>query len=212
MKKITAITWALLTCLPTVSQVISGVYSTRVATWFGIDFTKAKMIGDFGNDMSPEVLRDSYYKAWNNLLVVEKEKYNLPLFFHKQSVPYSLERVAELNSAVEPDSIMLPEFSHVPLFNRPMLEEIASKYTQESEKGVGVLMVVEAFDKSKEVAILDFVFFDIATGRVYFTRRFSEKPHGAGLRNYWAKTLLLALEDTSSNWENWKNEEKKKGK
>ncbi len=212
MKKNTAILWLLFASVTVYAQLVSGVYSTREATWFGIDFTKAKMIGDFGPNVTAETMRDTYFNAWNSLLVREKDKYNLPLFLHKQNMLYSLDKVTELNSAVEMDSIMVEEESVTPFFDHAKIQEMTTLYAQESKKGVGVLMVVESFNKTKTIAVLDMVFFDINTGRVYFTKRFSEKPHGAGLRNFWAKTVLLALEDTSSNWENWTKDEKKKFK
>src|ERR1043165_6042759 len=42
------------------------VWSSQVLNWYGVDFTKAKMIG---LEESPHKIRDEYFKAWNDVTI-----------------------------------------------------------------------------------------------------------------------------------------------
>lgn len=194
------------------AQVITDVYNATDVTWYGLDFTQSKMVGDFGADGDPETIRDQYFKSWNTLLQNEREKYDLKKFFHKTKVEYSLEKVKERNKAVDASKLMLPAGSKVPQLSLATIEEITKEYVDAAKKGLGAFMIIESFDKSAQMGTVDVVFFDIETGKVYMAKRFSKEPGGFGLRNYWAKSVFLTLEEIEDKWAAWKKEETKKPK
>lgn len=189
---------------------VADVYDAADLTWFGLDFTQSKMIGDFGTDGDPETIRDQYFKSWNTLMQNEKEKYDLKKFFHKQNVEYSLEKVKERNKNVDASQLMLAAGSKTPQLSLAQLEEITKEYANADKKGLGAYMLIESFDKSAQLGTIDVIFFDIPTGKVYMAKRFSKEPGGFGLRNYWAKTVYLTLEEVADKWGAWKKEEMKK--
>jgi hypothetical protein len=192
------------------SQYLEQVYLAAEVTWFGIDFSRAKMVGDFGDDNTGNSLRDKYFEEWNKLILDEPGRYELALFFHKRVAHLSLEKVTEQNRSFDATSLLLPSGSMVEPLKKTEIEEMAIQYSDEKEKGIGVFMIVESFDKSKALGALDLVFFDRRSGFVYFAKRFHKVPEGFGIRNFWAKTIYLALDETYKSWNKWRKEEDRK--
>lgn len=49
------------------AQDAGKIFGSSTVIWYGIDFTKAKVLG-FG-DESPHKIRDEYFKAWNDVTI-----------------------------------------------------------------------------------------------------------------------------------------------
>ncbi|MBL4586763.1 MAG: hypothetical protein JKX84_06885, partial [Flavobacteriales bacterium] len=56
----------------------------------------------------------------------------------------------------------------------------------EYKDGIGVVVVVESFDKIKELGTGHITFFDIASKKVLYSHKVVGERRGFGFRNYWA--------------------------
>ncbi|MDD3876139.1 MAG: hypothetical protein PHT69_05930 [Bacteroidales bacterium] len=186
------------------------VFSSEELVWYGLDFSKAKLIGQFdqavgvapatGND-----IKSQYIPAWNNLIVSEPNKYDLRKTFKKAVVYNDLGVVERSNSSVNEDFIIsYNEYS----FENPaaIVENIVSGYTNgEKQEGIGLVFIVETFHKANQEATVYVTFFDIATKNILFSEKMVGKARGIGLRNYWAGAIyniLVAIQKTKFKaWE-----------
>ncbi|GIV33310.1 MAG: hypothetical protein KatS3mg031_0845 [Chitinophagales bacterium] len=157
--------------------------------WYGLDFTKAKMIGSLGFS-DPEKIRDYYFDAWNALILNEKEKYDIAKFY-KKPVAYDISRVKERNNTVDAFELIIDDSYSI---TEEDVRQVVKNYV--GGEGVGLLYVVESFDKTKEKAYIWVVLFNASSGEIIKTARFAGKPGGFGLRNYWAGAILDIMENS----------------
>lgn len=191
------------------AQSVQDVFNQKEMTWYGLDFSMAKFVGDFSHFNSAGTkagsqIRDTYFKSWNHIIVGERDKYDFLKFYKKEALMVDLESVEKINAKVDADKMMVwntPE----PL-NEEKIQEAVHKYTKNEKSGLGLVFVVESFDKLAELASIHVTFFDIATGKILLTKKLQTKPRGFGLRNYWVGTAYSAMEESKKNWKNWKKE------
>jgi hypothetical protein len=185
------------------------IFTTDEIVWYGLDFTEAHFIGTFDQGaglslVSGEELRSTWIPAWNNLFVAEPYNFNLRRTFRKRKVYYDINSVNELNEKIKPDELM--SFNETKI-EKETIQEMVKRYTgKEKKDGVGLVFIIENFNKNSKTAGMHVTFFDIATKKVLMTEFMSGNPVGFGLRNYWAGAIKEVL-----NWidfyeyNKWKN-------
>jgi hypothetical protein len=211
------------------AQSVEDVFYKKEMTWYGLDFTRAKFVGSFNEvgpipamggvvkvqtgdstrvtitgNSEPEVIRDNYFRLWNNVILNEKEKYNLPVYYKKQAVRSDLSIVDKLNAETNPDSMMLP-WGTLELTKEQIQAEV-NRYDNKGKSGLGLVYIVESFNKSMELATVYVTFFDMATNKVLIANRLQTKPRGMGLRNYWATAIHRVMVESHEHWKQWKKE------
>lgn len=185
------------------------VFSTSEIVWYGMDFTKARFIGTFdtGMGLNPAdgvELRNKWIPAWNNLVVAEQHNFNLKRAFRKCCVFYDISSVNQLNRNIDPDMLISSAETKI---NKATIKEMVKRYTPvEKKDGIGLVFIMESFNKNKKIANLYVTFFDIETKKVLISEFMSGRPVGFGLRNYWAgsiKEVLTWIE--IYEYKKWKN-------
>lgn len=167
---------------------ISNAQKVNEITWFGIDFSKAKMIGSSGfNDV--EKIQSYYLDVWNGVIVTEKDKYNISRYYKASDVTISLDAVKENNSKVDAAKLVINnEYS----LSESDAKEVVSGYVGKGS-GTGLLYVVEYFSKIDEKASIYVVKFDIESGTISSIKKIQGKPGGFGFRNYWLGAILEVM-------------------
>ena len=186
------------------------VFSKDEIVWFGLDFSKAKMIGQFdqGGGAMPATgseIKAKYVPGWNGVILNEPEKYDLKKTFRKTSVFKDLSVVEKSNAKIDPDNILT--YNDYKFDNaETTIEGIISGYSNgEKSEGIGVVFIVEYFNKEQQTASIYVTFFDIATKKVLFREHMYGKAGGIGLRNFWAKTIFNILKQIDeSTYKMWK--------
>lgn len=158
--------------------------------WYGLDFSKAKMVGgDFG--AQPWEIKERFFKEWNYVILDQPEKFNLPKFFRKTAVYKDLSAVEARNKEVNEKNLMSYNESEI------TAEDIAKVVKQykggEKKAGTGLVFVIENFNKPSKRATAWVTFFDIATKKVLLTKKMSAEPSGYGLRNYWIGAIFRMM-------------------
>ena len=198
-------------CLQIQAQTQKDVFIKQELTWYGIDFSLAKFVGDFdnisfANNKQAHQIRDEYFKSWNNVVINENSKFDIPTFYKKQSVQIDLASVEEQNLNVDSDSMMY--WGNPKKLSLERIQATIEKYKATNSSNLGLVFIVEKFDKTDESAIIHIVFFDTKSKNVLLLKKLEEKPGGIGLRNYWVKTIYNAMSDCSKYWNKWKKEAK----
>jgi len=180
------------------AQSTLDVFNKKEMTWYGLDFSLAKFAGDFSQFntagfQTGSQIRDVYFRSWNNVVISEKEKYNFPVFFKKETVPVDLSSVAILNNKVCSDSIIV--LAAPKPFSEGKIQEEVSKYDNKGKSGLGLVFIIESFDKiSENRARVNYVDakhrFSIGgemnqiSGYTYFDSTFSPKQFDSTLTIY----------------------------
>lgn len=176
--------------------------------WHGLDFSQAKMVGQFAQfkdagQKNGESIKKIYIGAWNNVIYLEPQKYNLSKAFHVNKVTFSLDKVTEINESIDPNLLMSSgPFDNV--FSDAKIQEMTRKYAKTGD-GTGIVFLVEKFDKNEDQGTVCVVYFDRKTGDVLFSERMFGKSGGFGIKNYWIKTIYNILNDIEFNkWYKWR--------
>ncbi len=179
-------------------------------TWYGIDYSRVKLIGEFSQFgeagvKSESEIRDKYFPAWNELVLKEASKYNIKSAFRKDNVIYDLDVVNLRNSKVNPGHLISLSDNDQNHLNEDAIQAVVSEYPA-SGKGYGLVFIAESLDKRRETGSYYVVLFDRATGKVVLNKRFEGKAAGFGIRNYWARSYYEVLEQSKASYKKWLKE------
>ena len=181
-------------------------------TWLGIDYSHVKLIGSFtqfenaGNKAAYQI-RNAYFPGWNNIILHEREKYDLRAALRKDYLDYDIVAITEINSKASLEEM---EATRPVRYSTEDIQNFVNEYNLEGQKGLGVLMVAERMDKYNEEAFFHFVVINIKTKEILVQERLRGRPGGFGLKNYWARPVLHIINDVKGKYfKTWKYENKK---
>lgn len=154
--------------------------------WFGLDFSKARMIGDEGfND--PVAIKDDYFEKWNRLMISEGDKYDWGKALQVSDLKYDYEVVDLVNDQVKVKSLVINKSYSIP---EDELENAVNAYKLTDYKdGIGVVVVVESFDKIKEQGFGYLIIFDISSKKILYKHKLIGDAGSIGFRNHWARAI-----------------------
>jgi len=169
--------------------------------WYGIDYSKAKFI----EDCQPGQLKNIMF-AWNVLVVNEANKYDVAKSFRKKNVFNDLAPVMKHNKDIDETQMMSLNPYKFDNADETVASIISSYTGGEKTEGLGLVFIVESYNKPKTQAIYYLTFFDVKTKQIIYTEKFTEgPPSGFGLRNYWASTILKVMKDVEQyKYASWK--------
>ena len=173
---------------------VADVFSAGELVWYGLDFTSAKFVNIYGAGVgTPDNIKQNLMPSWNNLIISEPAKYNLAATFKKDPVVNDLDVVTKANQGINAEGIT--DINNFRFANPEELiaKTVGSYGTGARESGLGLVFIVECFDKSAEQASVYVTFFDIATKKVLLTERMTGRPVGFGLRNFWGGGIFEIL-------------------
>jgi len=179
-------------------------------TWYGIDYSRVKLIGEFNQFgdagvKSESEIRDKYFPAWNELVLKEANKYDIKSAFRKDNVIYDLDIVNLRNSKVNPAQMVSVSDSDRNHLNENTVQAIVSEYPVSGE-GYGLVFIAESLDKPTEKGNYYVVLFDKASKKVVLNKKLAGKAAGIGIRNYWARSYYEVLEQSKANYKKWLKE------
>ncbi|HEV7230419.1 MAG TPA: hypothetical protein VGO45_03760 [Bacteroidia bacterium] len=211
MKKITFIFCTLmLYVVSTYAQYTAkDVFTKDEIVWYGLDFSKAKFVGalDKNGKITGNEVKTKWMPAWNSLVVNEPQNFDFKKAMDKASVYYDMKPVEEVNSKIVTDNIMT--LNAVKLSKEEAMKAIAAYGPGEKKEGIGLVFVVESFDKPADRGNFWVVFFDIQTKKVLFAEHAEGKGVGVGIRNFWGGSVKGAIKDIDRNlYGQWKTKYK----
>jgi hypothetical protein len=188
----------------------ADIFTGTNLVWYGLDFSKAKFIGKFeqAKNFRPVNSFDivnKYIPSWNELVVMEPDNFDLKSTFRKKHVYYDLKPVAARNEKISTDDLITLNSNSI---SSDELQSIISSYTPGDKKeGIGLVLIVESFNKPFAMASAWVVFFDIKSKTVLLSDYCKGKPVGFGLRNYWAGSVKHMLAEIRFwKYDNWRRQ------
>lgn len=162
------------------------------AIWMGLDFTEAKLFTSAGFS-NPEAIVDTYLESWNDIILKESNKFDVAKYFSINMLTYDLSVVKERNLLIPVEKLVInvsPE-----KFSEQNVKSIISQYPK--SEGIGLVLIVESFDKPNAMGTFWATFFNRSTLQVISTQRIRGQASGMGLRNYWANSIYWAMKSYS---------------
>jgi len=75
----------------------------------------------------------------------------------------------------------------------------------EKKQGIGVVFIVESFNKGQQQGTVYVTIFDIKTKKVLIKEKIIGKAGGIGIRNYWAKSIFNVMVQVEKTfYKQWK--------
>lgn len=205
MKNLSLLFIAVLLSISSFSQDMGLVFQTQSATWYGLDFSEAYFIGKEGFT-NPQDIKDRYFNSWNLLINNEYDKYDIGKYFKKENVEFSLDNVTARNKEVNIDERVINDNGKMLHLDENKVQEIIKSYEfGDEEQGLGIVLIVESFSKTSQMANYFVTLFDIDTKKVLITNRMDGKAGGFGIRNYWAKTFYSVFKAVPKKYKTWEN-------
>jgi hypothetical protein len=167
-------------------QTKSDVFNKDVpVTWLGLDFTNTKLIGDrekYGSESDARRMLE----AWNNLIVAEPDKYDIAKAIDRVKVENAIQVTNEHNAELDVMSMFSNEEKDYIHVKASDVEGIISGYDFKGQSGIGLIFIVESFNKLNEEGSIWVTFVNMGSKEVLFTERLVAEPKGFGMRNFWA--------------------------
>lgn len=185
----------------------ADVFSTDKIIWFGIDYTQVKLKGEYakvGDPLykTPAQIVEDFFESWNTVIVSEPGKYNIKKTFDKKILENDVMVAEKRNSKVDPMELITKK--EYILDKETIKNEIKSYKSFTNKEGIGLVFFAECLNNDENIGTYYVTFFDIATSEVLICEKVNGKPGGAGLRSYWASSLVGALGDAHKLYKTWK--------
>lgn len=172
----------------------SDVFRPEVKiTWLGLDFTAAKFIGDRERLGSESDIRH-LLEAWNDLMLTEKDKYDIPGAIGRDEVLTASDVTKDHNQELDVLGMISNAEKDYLHLTREKVGDIVSQYNYKTNTGIGMMFNIESFSKLNGEASMWVTFIDMKSRRVLFTERMTAAPKGFGMRNYWAGAIYGVIE------------------
>jgi len=198
MKKLLAVSLLLCLTIPCVSQTkytVADIRNARSLIWFGLDFSEARMYGPFTDrEQFPSV----YIGEWNNAFVDGKATFfptDLKKILGMDYIFYDLSIVRDRNKDIKVEELFGNSDKEKHLLTEDMIIKIIKKYDPKEKDGIGLVLIVENFDKSLEIVNVWVTYFDPTTKTVIRTRKYTGKAAGAGIIKHWTGGIVNILDD-----------------
>ncbi|HRG00052.1 MAG TPA: hypothetical protein PKZ75_02980 [Bacteroidia bacterium] len=190
------------------------VFSSKTIVWYGLNFSEAKMVGQFDQAMgagpaSGSDIKNKWIPQWNSLIMTEQKNFKIKEAFQKDEVFYDITPTEKQNQNINSDDLM--SFNTYTFKDaQKTAKEIVSKLKGgEKTEGIGVTFIVESFNKSMDEAVVYVTVFDIKTKNILILERMVGKPMGIGLRNFWAGAMKHVIKQITTDYYNlWKSKAK----
>jgi hypothetical protein len=181
------------------------VQDAQEITWYGIDYSKNKLVGLPADFKNLTAITQNYYGGINNLFLSEPQKYDIGGATGKK-INFKIETALTNGTKVDTSTLVTVERQQLSAAD---VQE-AIKQFKSDVSCVGMTMVMENFDKPMKMVRLHLVFFDPSTSEILFTKRYETPVSGGfGFRNYYASGIYQTIKKIGLEFPTWGQPTKK---
>ena len=186
------------------SQTLKEVFtnSETPVFYYGIDFTKARVIDDANANALD--IRDRQFTGINELVITESDKFDLRSAFNR-TVDHDISAVNSRNEKVNAEAIKSSSSADFNRLKESDIDALIKGFDGGGKKGVGLLFIVEGMSKSEKAIAVWVTLFDPKSKKVLLTERLEGKAAGFGFRNYWAGGIRSVINEIKKKkYNEWK--------
>ena len=111
MKKISLILLLAISFSGFSQNTVKEIFTSNTIVWCGLNFSKAKMIGQFDQAMGAgeatgSDLKNKWIPAWNSIILTEPKNFKIKEAFKKDDVFYDIASNEKLNQNINSEELM----------------------------------------------------------------------------------------------------------
>ncbi|HEX9649905.1 MAG TPA: hypothetical protein VGA21_05050 [Cyclobacteriaceae bacterium] len=167
------------------------ILNSSKITFLGIDLTETLFVGGYEEWKSEDELK-RLNPQWNQLMVSEADKYNLRRALRNNNIDYQVGICIDHNDNVNFKEKITFTDPGKPLTSE-QIQNIMSSYDFKDLTGLGMMFVIESFNKNKAEGTMALTFVNLNNKEIIYEERLSGPSAGFGLRNHWARSILEAI-------------------
>jgi hypothetical protein len=187
---------------PVSAQTFAELFDPKTeVTWLGVDYTITKVIGD--KEAWATKSASEMFVAWNQLFVKEQDKYNAARALHRKTVKMALDVTADHNARINAVDFYADDVPTGYALNADNVQSIVNLYDFKNNTGLGMMLIAETYNRNTVQATHWVVIINLGTREVLYTQKILSEPGGMGLRNYWAGSVLGALNKIEKEYKGW---------
>ena len=165
--------------------------------FYGIDFSKTKLIGDAAANTEDIVTRQ--FPGINDLMLNEFKKYNIAKAFHRSSVEINLEPIAKINKKINAAKLLSGNSEDYAALTEKDIQNAIKVLSVDKATGTGIIFVVDGMSKIHKSIAVWVTVFDIKSKKVLLTERVEGKTGiGFSFRNFWATGFKKVIDQIDS--------------
>ncbi len=176
--------------------------------FLGLDFSMGRLL-------SVEAFRDTtklineFVPEWNRFFYSDQDKFDVCGAFRLKSLDMCTENCSSRNRAISAEDFIQDD-SHSLTEDDIRSAVVGFNYTNVLAD-VGILFVVEYFDKREDEAAIWVTLIDLTKMEVFLAKRVTGKPGGMGMKSYWANAVYeVILRIQKKDYKRWLKETKVK--
>jgi len=171
-------------------QANKPVQSADELIWFGIDYSLVQLIGSRDQFSDLDKIRDAYFRSWNELIMIEEDKYDLMKAFSVSKISYEMENVISRSIERNMDGIVQTGSYSI---DKEQVKSVVRLNTDPAVDKVGAMFVMETLNKLGEESSMWLAVFNVASGEILYLKKYSGAAGGFGFRNYWARSYYNVI-------------------
>lgn len=177
-------------------------------TWLGIDFSKAKFVGDAGRLINEAEMQEIMYKI-NALMLAEPDKFDMAGALDRLTVKNALDVTFNKNKTLDGMSMRVLDKVVPEILPRTALDEIVQSYDFGDHDGIGVMINIDQFNKFTVKGSMWVTFIDMRSKKVLLADHFKGTAQGFGIRNFWASTIYGTIKAMKRGaYKHWRKKNK----
>jgi hypothetical protein len=186
------------------AQTRQDIFDEKVKlTWLGIDFSRARFVGEENITKNSDLQK--LMESLNVLMLKERKKFDIARCMRRDTVNYALEVTMERNKTIQGEGMLHMDATTYPFLTMTDINDVAASYNYGGRDGIGVMFIVDIFNKYLLKGTLWVAFIDMKTGSVLLTNRFSSRPEGFGVRNFWASPVYATIKSIrQTDYSEWR--------
>ena len=160
--------------------------------WFGLDYSLVRFIGLQSQFTDLDKIQQEYFRSWNELVLLEKDKYNVKNAFGARRIDYQMELAIERSQEADIYNLVQVEEYKI---SEEEAARVVGAYTDPGVDKLGAIFVMETMDKMEARSTMWVIVFNISSGEVHYMKRHMGRVGGFGFRNYWARSYYEVLKN-----------------
>ena len=158
------------------------VYEADTIIYYGIDFSNFGLFNPEKVGQEESIIK--YFPVWINGVHKAYSKDQMEAILKKE-VEKNFQPVQERYKLIRDEWIGFEKHT----FETDKIQSIVKEYELDRTTGVGLVLIIENFNKEKEHARVNFTFFDIETREVLWSVESKGEAMSAGMTKHWVNAI-----------------------
>lgn len=171
---------------------IEAVINAPSVFWYGFDVSNSHML-DFAKFQQGKVILGANIPAILSILEKIYTKKYIKRLTQKDSVVMNMVTLQDLYENIDPDKFIVRRNIEISIDS---IKTIVKNYILPQKEGMGLVVIVEMFNKPEKYVTGYVTFFDMATREVFYATKMKDNPGGKGGFNYYWGNGIINLTRT----------------